>query len=52
MFAEPYHPLGMSKSQQLSKTQTYQNNDFWDLTTLKPFADILMTKTDKEVVII
>jgi len=49
---EPYHPLGLSKAQQLSKTQTYQNDTFLEPLVLKPFADMLRAKTKTEVIII
>ena len=49
---EPYHPLGQSKAQQLSKTQDYQNDKFLDPAVLKPFAGMLRAKTDTEVIIL
>ncbi len=49
---EPYHPLGLSKAQQLCKTQTYQNDTFLEPSLLVPFADVLRKKTDTEVIII
>lgn len=48
---EPYHPLGISKAQQLNKSQTYQNDTFLEPLVLKPFADMLQAKTKKEVII-
>ena len=49
---EPYHPLGISKAEQLSKLQSYQNKKFLEKAELEPFADMLRVKTDKEVIII
>ena len=49
---EPYHPLGLSKAQQLSKTQPYQNDKFLEPSALEPFANMLRAKTEKEVIII
>ena len=49
---EPYHPLGLSKAQQLNKNQAYRNGEFLKPALLEPFADILRAKTDKEVIII
>ena len=49
---EPYHPLGLSKAEQLGKGQPYQNNKFLEPSSLEPFADILQAKTNKEVIII
>ena len=49
---EPYHPLGLSKAQQLSKNQSYQNDKFLKPSELEPFADVLRSRTDKEVIII
>lgn len=48
---EPYHPLGLSKAQQLSKTQAYQNDVFLQPSLLQPFADMLRAKTKTEVVV-
>ena len=49
---EPYHPLGLSKAQQLNKNQAYQNGKFLESSFLEPFTETLRAKTDKEVVII
>lgn len=49
---EPYHPLGLSKAKLLGKTQIYRNNKFLDSSKLRPFAEMLMAKTTKEIVII
>ena len=49
---EPYHPLGLSKAEQLGKGQTYLNDKFLEPSSLEPFADILQAKTNKEVIII
>ena len=49
---EPYHPLGLSKAEQLGKGQPYQNNKFLEPSVLEPFADMLREKTKKEVVVL
>ena len=49
---EPYHPLGLSKALQLNKKQSYENDEFLAQPALKPFADLLQTKTKIEVMII
>ena len=36
---EPYHPLGISKSEQLGKTPRYGNRSFLDAASLKPVAE-------------
>lgn len=38
---EPYHPLGISKSEQLGKNQTYKNRDFLQKEKLSEFVDKL-----------
>lgn len=47
----PYHPLGISKAQQLSKAQKYQNDSFAELPPINTLADMLRAKTDIDVVI-
>lgn len=49
---EPYHPLGLSKAQQLNKTQAYQNDTFLEPSLIQPFADMLRAKTGTDVIII
>lgn len=49
---EPYHPLGLSKAQQLSRKQPYQNDQFLEAPVLQPYADQLRAKTDTEVIIL
>ncbi len=49
---EPYHPLGISKAEQLGKRQVYQNATFLEPSRLTPFADSLRNKTKKEVIIL
>ena len=49
---EPYHPLGISKAEQLSKTQSYKNDKFLGKTTIEPFVNKLCTKTNKKVIVI
>lgn len=49
---EPYHPLGLSKAEQLGKNQAYQIDKFLEPSLLEPFANLLQAKTNKEVVII
>lgn len=48
---EPYHPLGLSKALQLNKKTSYRNDKFLELSEIEPFANILRTKTDKEIII-
>jgi len=49
---EPYHPLGISKSEQLSKLQPYLNDKFLEKSSLEPFAQALRIKTEKDVLIL
>lgn len=49
---EPYHPLGLSKAEQINKTQPYQNDKFLDTSILMPFFHSLKAKTDMDVVIL
>ena len=49
---EPYHPLGLSKAQQLGKQQNYPNGTFLDASQLIPFVSYLQSKTDTPVLII
>ena len=49
---EPYHPLGISKAQQLGKTQGYGQTEFLDPSALTPFAEALRAKTQVDVQIL
>ena len=49
---EPYHPLGLSKSEQLSRTQGYQNDRFLEPSEVEPFAEQLRRKTGLEVTVL
>ena len=49
---EPYHPLGLSKAEQLGKNLLYQNNDFLNPSAIEPFADMLRKSQKQEVIII
>lgn len=49
---ETYHPLGISKSQQLNKKQAYNAEAFLEPSAVEPFAALLRAKTDIEVCII
>ena len=49
---EPYHPLGISKVQQLGKIQRYGNDKFLDIALLEPYAKYMREKTDVDSVII
>ncbi len=49
---EPYHPLGISKAQQLSGIQEYKNTEFLKKSVLKPFAENMRKQTNLPVVII
>lgn len=49
---EAYHPLGLSKAEQLGKGQTYLNDKFLDPSSLEHFADALRQKTKKEVIVL
>lgn len=49
---EPYHPLGLSKAEQLGKNQAYRNDKFLEPSSLEPFADMLREKTKKDVIIL
>lgn len=48
---EAYHPLGISKAQQLGKISEYQNNCFLEKTSLENFAAELKAGTNKAVII-
>lgn len=48
---EPYHPLGISKAQQIGKDQPYKNGNFLSPSLLEPFSEMLRQKTGKEVII-
>ena len=49
---EPYHPLGISKAEQLGKMQIYQENTFLEREKLMPFVDILQASVKAPVVIL
>ena len=49
---EPYHPLGLSKAEQLGKSQAYKNDEFLNSASIEPLAEKLREKTKKEVLII
>lgn len=49
---EPYHPLGLSKAQQLDKSQTYQNDKFLEPSAIRPFAEALGRKTNIQIIIL
>ena len=44
---EPYHPLGIEKSQKLGKICQYNNKNFLSAEELNPFVDYLKSKTNK-----
>ena len=46
-----YHPLGISKAEQLSKAQIYGNGKFTELSQISAFVDKLRSKTDIDIVI-
>ena len=48
---EPYHPLGLSKAQQLGKTQAFQDPDFLSAEVLNPYAVFLRKSTAAEIII-
>lgn len=49
---EPYHPLGISKAEQLGITQSYANADFLNGTDLTAYAETLRQKTGLPVEIL
>ncbi len=49
---ETYHPLGISKAEQLGIKQMYQNTKFLNKSEIECFAEILKTTTDIKVVIL
>lgn len=49
---ESYHPLGISKAQQLGKNQAYKNDKFLKKSFLEPFAHEIQEKTNKAVIVI
>ena len=49
---EPYHPLGISKSEQLGKKQAYKNRDFLQKDKLIGFVDKLKHSVDITVEIL
>lgn len=48
---EPYHPLGISKSRQLGKEQTFTSEEFLVPDRLEAYAEYLRKKTDTEILI-
>lgn len=42
---EPYHPLGISKSERLGRTAAYANTELLDKKLLEPFAEQLRART-------
>lgn len=49
---ESYHPLGISKAQQLNKIQEYKNTEFLEKTVLKPFVEYMSEIVEIPIVII
>ena len=49
---EPYHPLGVSKAEQLARGHGYQNREFLQSGDVEPFAEQLRKKTPIEVMIV
>ena len=49
---EPYHPLGISKAEQLCKVQGYRNDKFAEKSDVEFFADIVRSKTFIETLVI
>ena len=49
---EPYHPLGLSKAQQLGKQQSYPNDTFLEANHFNPFVAYLQSKTSTTVLVI
>lgn len=49
---EAYHPLGISKANQLNKYQDYQNVNFLERSKIEPCAEALREKTNVEVLVI
>ena len=42
---EPYHPLGISKSERLGRAAAYANTDLMDKKLLEPYAALLRERT-------
>lgn len=49
---EPYHPLGISKSIRLGKTQGYQNKEFLTADSIVPFISSMKDKTNINIEIL
>ena len=49
---EPYHPLGISKSEQLDRQPVYQNKNFLSPTELEHYAKKLMAASPVPIVIL
>lgn len=49
---QPYHPLGISKANQLSKEQKYQNAVFLQRSEVLPFAERLQEKIHVPVILV
>ncbi len=49
---EPYHPLGISKAQQLGKEQAFRYNTFLPAAEITPFADTLQAAVSIPVTIL
>lgn len=49
---EMYHPLGISKAEQLNQKQAYTNNTFLNSSDILPLYHRLQGKTEKEVIIL
>ncbi len=48
---EPYHPLGVQKSERLGRTAAYTNNEFLDKKQAEEYAAFIRTRTDKKVIV-
>lgn len=48
---EPYHPLGISKNQNIGKESMYTYSAFIDKNLVQQYADEIITMTDKKVLI-
>ena len=46
---EPYHPLGLSKSQNFGKTSAYDNPAFMEKSAAQAFADLVSASSSKPV---
>ena len=47
---EPYHPLGISKNQNIGKKPTYTHNTFIDKNVSNGYVDFIRSMTDKKVI--